>query len=47
MSYKMRTKVVVTAGLCAALSLTGASVALAESIPVAQTGMLRSQIATR
>ena len=38
MSYKMRTKVVVTAGLCAALSLTGASVALAESIPVAQTG---------
>ena len=30
MSYKMRTKVVVTAGLCAALTLTGASVALAE-----------------
>ena len=31
MSYKMRTKVVVTAGLCAALTLTGASVAIAET----------------
>lgn len=32
MSYRMKTKAVVTAGLCAALTLTGASVALAEGV---------------
>ena len=46
MSYKMRTKVVVTAGLCAALTLTGASVALAEGGVGASTQEQANSVAT-